>query len=59
MMFKMQPDRCSSGGISLSETIRNDVHEGYYKWGELSEAVLFSLTSPVILSASAKWMLAC
>lgn len=56
--FKMHADRSSSSGISLLETIRNDVHEEYYKWGELSEAALFSLTLPMIVSVSAKWMYA-
>jgi len=52
----MHADRSSGSGISLLKTIRNDVHEEYYKWGELSEAVRFSLTPPMIVSVSAKWM---
>lgn len=55
-VFNMHADRSSSSGISLLETIRNDVHGEYYKWGELSEAALFSL--PMIVSVSAKWMYA-
>lgn len=54
----MHVDRSLSSGISLLETITNDVHEEYYKWGELSEAVLFSLTLRMIVSVSAKWMYA-